>query len=110
MFGFFFSFLKAEQINLSKRSFCNAEHLKQVSCDYLRVRIKGKDTSYKNDVWNSAIKKNDIVPRSYHMNRLALEGLGTRLDNYIYFHIVQRHPSLRQYNKRKNTGFDLSFF
>ena len=59
MFGFFlfFSFSKAEQINLSKRSFCNAEHLKQVSCDYLRVRIKGKDTSYKNDVWNSAIKK-----------------------------------------------------
>lgn len=55
------------------------------------------------------LKKNDIVPRSYHMNRLALEGLGTRLDNYIYFHIVQRHPSLRQYNKRKNTGFDLSF-
>lgn len=44
------------------------------------------------------------------MNRLALEGLGTRLDNYIYFHIVQRHPSLRQHNKRKNTGFDLSFF
>ena len=55
------------------------------------------------------LKKNDIVPRSYHMNRLALEGLGTRLDNYIYFHIVQRHPSLRQHNKRKNTGFDLSF-
>lgn len=32
---FVFVYFKAEQINLAKRTFCNAEHLKQVCCDYV---------------------------------------------------------------------------